>query len=133
MTLEPILTASLAVQLHLATVLPAFGIGTWQVFFSPKGARTHRLLGYVYLTMMTVTAVVVIFIHENNPDGFLGFSWIHLLVVLTLWAVYNAVVGARAHNVRRHRGAMLGLYAGILIAGALTFLPGRTMSLVFLE
>jgi uncharacterized membrane protein len=133
MTLEPIDNASLPIQLHLATVLPALAIGTWQIFFSAKGASTHRALGYVYLALMTITAITTMFIHEINPDGFMGLSGIHLLALLTLWGVYTAVAGARRHDVNRHRGAMLGLYAGILIAGALTFLPGRTMHRMFFE
>jgi uncharacterized membrane protein len=32
MTLEPLLQAPLAVQLHVATVLPAFALGTWVIF-----------------------------------------------------------------------------------------------------
>jgi uncharacterized membrane protein len=49
--------APLAIQIHLATVLPAFAIGTWQIFGSSKGSRSHRMLGFVYLALMTVTAV----------------------------------------------------------------------------
>ena len=50
-----------------------------------------------------------------------------------LWGVYTAVAGAHRHDVNQHHGAMLGLYAGILIAGTLTFLPGRMMHRMFFE
>lgn len=129
MTLEPVLTAPTAIQIHLATVLPAFAIGTWQIFFSTKGARYHRVLGYVYLVLMAITAVSALFIQEVMADGpFWGFSPIHLLVPLTLFAVWGAVYGVRTRNIRMHRSAMIGLYVGgILIAGAFTFVPGRLM------
>jgi uncharacterized membrane protein len=39
-----LLHAPLAVKVHLATVLPAFAIGTWQIFLSTKGAPLHRFL-----------------------------------------------------------------------------------------
>jgi uncharacterized membrane protein len=130
--LSPIATSSLAIKVHLATVLPAFAIGTYQIFASKKGSPAHRALGYVYLILMSITAIAAIFIHSINPTGFLGFSPVHLFVPLTAWSVYNAIVGARTHNIRRHRGAMIGLYiGGLLIAGALTFLPGRVMHQVF--
>lgn len=132
MTLEPLLHASLPVRLHVATVVPAALIGTWQIFFSRKGAPLHRALGYLYLTLMTVTAITTLWVHQLMPNGpFLGLSPIHLLIPLTLWAVYNAIQGARMHDIPRHRYAMLALYiGGILVAGGFTFFPGRIMHAV---
>jgi uncharacterized membrane protein len=128
MTLTPALEAPLAVQIHLFTVVPAFLIGTWLIFFSAKGQTLHRALGYAYLSLMTITAIAALFIHETNPSGPFGFSIIHLFVPLTLFGVAGAVINARRHNIAGHRGAMLGVYfGGILIAGALAFAPGRIM------
>jgi len=56
--------APVAIQVHLATVLPAFAIGTWQIFFSVKGSPVHRALGYAYLALMTVTAIAAFFIRS---------------------------------------------------------------------
>ena len=132
MTLAPLLHASLPIKIHVATVLPAFFIGTYQIFFSRKGAPFHRALGYLYLALMTVTAIAALFVQSLMPRGpFLGFSPIHLFVPLTLVGVYYALRGARTHNVRMHRSAMLGVYiGGVLIAGSLAFLPGRVMHAV---
>ena len=132
MTLEPLLHAPLAVQIHVATVVPAFVIGTYQIFFSRKGEPFHRALGYIYLTLMTITAIAALFVQSLMPKGpFFGFSPIHLFVPLTLFGVYGALRGARTHNVRMHQRAMLGVYiGGILIAGSLAFLPGRIMHTV---
>ncbi|MBL6852730.1 MAG: DUF2306 domain-containing protein [Alphaproteobacteria bacterium] len=129
MTLEPLLRAPLAVQIHVATVLPAFVIGTYQIFFSRKGAPFHRALGYVYLALMSVTAITTLFVHQLTPNSPLwGLSPLHLLVPLTLFGVVGALRGAWTHNVAMHRGAMISVYiGGILIAGALTLLPGRIM------
>jgi uncharacterized membrane protein len=128
MNLTPAFEASLAVQIHLFTVVPAFLIGTWLIFFSVKGKALHRALGYTYLSLMTVTAIAALFIHETNPSGPLGLSLIHLFVPLTLFGVAGAIINARRHNIAGHRGAMLGVYfGGILIAGSLAFLPGRIM------
>ncbi len=129
MNLGPLLHAPLAVQIHVATVLPAFVLGTWQIFFSTKGSPLHRATGYIYLTLMTVTAISTLFIHAINPNGkFFGLSWIHLFVPLTLYGVYGALVTARRHDIKGHKRAMISTYVGaLLIAGALAFMPGRIM------
>jgi uncharacterized membrane protein len=129
MTLEPLFSASSAIQIHVATVVPAFLIGTWQIFFSTKGAPYHRALGYLYMALMAVTSVAALFIHEIMPESpFFGFSPIHLLVPITLVSIVGAIYGARTRNIALHRGSMWGVYVGgILVAGALAFMPGRVM------
>ena len=125
MDLGPVWQASTAVKIHLATVLPAFVIGTWLIFFSTKGARWHRLLGALYLVLMTITAVSTVFI-RNLASG--SFGPVHLFIPLTLFGVFGALWNIRRGNVRGHRNAMLGLYfGGLLIAGGLTLLPGRVL------
>lgn len=132
MTLEPLVHAPLAVRIHVATVVPAFLLGTYQIFLSRKGAPLHRALGYLYLSLMTITAIAALFIHALMANGpFWGFSPIHLFVAVTLFGVVAALRGAWKHNVPLHKRAMLGVYiGGILIAGSLAFLPGRIMHAV---
>ncbi|MEM9840111.1 MAG: DUF2306 domain-containing protein [Pseudomonadota bacterium] len=128
MDLAPIMAAELPIKLHLATVLPAFVMGTYLIFFSAKGAPRHRAIGFLYLTLMTVTAGTTLFIHEVNPNGFMGLSFVHLFIPLTLYGVIAAIVGARTHNVRMHRTSMIALYlGGFFIAGSTAFGPGRLL------
>ena len=130
MDLAPIAAAPLAIKIHLATVIPAFVIGTWLIFFSTKGARWHRALGAVYLTLMTVTAIATFFIRSIIPGS---LSPVHLFIPLTLFGVFGALWNIRRGNIKGHRNAMLGLYfGGLLIAGGLTLLPGRLLYQVFL-
>lgn len=133
MTLEPLLHASAAIELHVATVIPAALIGTYLIFFSRKGAPLHRALGYIYLSLMTITAVTTLWVHSLMPKGpFFGFSPVHLLIPLVLFGVYGALRAARSHQISSHRRAMLSVYfGGIMIAGGLTFLPGRIMHGIF--
>ena len=133
MDLKPILDAPFAVKLHLATVVPAFLIGTWLIFASRKGAPVHRAFGAIYLVLMTVTAITTLFVHQLMPGSpFFGLSPVHLLVPLTLFAVISALWAVRRHDIAGHRRAMLILYVGgMLIAGGLTFLPGRILHRVF--
>jgi uncharacterized membrane protein len=132
MTLEPLFHAPLAVQIHAATVIPAFFLGTWQIFFSRKGQPAHRAIGYVYLLLMTIASVAAMFIHALMPRSpFFGLSPIHIFVPITLFGVAGALYGAWTHNIRAHRNAMIGTYiGGLLIAGSLAFMPGRIMHAV---
>ena len=129
MSLAPLLAAPFAVQLHVFTVVPAFFLGTWLIFFSRKGAPRHRAIGYVYLVLMTVTAIAALFIHEIPAiDIVYGFGPIHIFSIVTLSGVVGALRGAWSHNVKMHRSSMLGVYiGGLLIAGTFAFLPGRIM------
>jgi len=133
MDLKPILDAPFAVKLHLVTVVPAFLIGTWLIFASRKGTPVHRAFGAIYLVLMTVTAVTTLFVHQLMPNSpFFGLSPVHLLVPLTLFAAISALWAARRHDIAGHRRAMVILYVGgMLIAGGLTFLPGRILHRVF--
>jgi len=116
------------VYLHLATVLPAFVIGTY-LMFSRKGSPIHRLLGKIYMSLMFFTAIVSLFIPAFvGPTIFGHFGLIHLLSILTLFVVPSAYLAAKRHNVKRHRNAMIALYAGgLLLAGFFAFMPGRLM------
>ncbi|EDP61667.1 hypothetical protein BAL199_18526 [alpha proteobacterium BAL199] len=130
MALAPLIAAPTAVLVHLITVVPTAVIGAWLILGSRKGARWHRRLGYVFLGLMTVTAISTVFVRDLN-DG--AFSWIHLLIPLTLFGVAGGLYAARRHNVQRHRQAMLSLYLGALVvAGAFTLLPGRLLYRVLL-
>jgi uncharacterized membrane protein len=126
MNFTPIAEASLAIQIHLATIVPAFFLGTWQIFFSRKGAPAHRAIGVAYLVLMTITATAAIFI----PRG--RISFFYFFVLLTYFSIFRAIWFLRKKNIPGHKRAMVGLYVGgLLIAGGLTFLPGRMMYRLF--
>lgn len=114
--------------LHLATVLPAFVLGTVLLLWH-KGTPRHRLLGKIYLLLMVFTAVVTLFMPAVVGPKWLGhFGFIHLFSVLTLTAAPRAYLAARRHQIRRHRNAMIALYVGaLLIAGGFAFAPGRML------
>jgi uncharacterized membrane protein len=113
---------------HLATVLPAFAIGTYMMF-ARKGDRFHRMLGKGYMLLMLTTAIITLFMPAAVGPKLLGhFGFIHLFSVLTLSAVPQAYVAARNHNIKAHKSAMIGLYiGGILIAGSFALMPGRLL------
>jgi uncharacterized membrane protein len=131
-----VLTAApLAVQLHLATVLPAFVLGAWSLFVSEPGSRAHRITGRVFALLMAVTALTAVFI--RSPFGFslqlgpLQMSPIHLFVPLTAHGLWTGIAAIRAGDVARHRAIMRRLFFGaIVVAGLFTLLPGRRLNYI---
>lgn len=126
--LDLIAQAPLVIRVHLIAALCAFTVATIQIF-GPKGTLPHRTLGWIWVIFMMTVAVSSFFIQMINPHG---FSFIHILSVLTLIGVPMLVLAARRHDVKAHRKAALNLYVGALvIAGFFTFLPGRLMWQIF--
>ncbi len=113
---------------HLATVLPAFAIGTYMMV-SHKGSPAHRLLGKLYMALMLTTGLITLLMPAFAGPRFFGhFGFIHLFSVLTLYSVPTAYFAARRHDVKSHRNSMIGLYVGgLLIAGGFTLMPGRLL------
>jgi uncharacterized membrane protein len=128
MSLAPLLQAEPVIQIHAFAAMSAFALGLIQ-FAAPKGTLPHRTIGWIWVTLMAVIALSSFFIHEIKMVG--PFSPIHLLSIFTLVMLPLAVLHARRHNVKMHRGAMIGIFVGALvIAGAFTFVPGRIMHAV---
>ncbi|MGB6317786.1 MAG: DUF2306 domain-containing protein [Litorimonas sp.] len=120
--------ASLAVQIHVVVAVAALFIGL-AMFARRKGTWMHRHCGRAFLLLMLATATSALFIREMNAGG---FSWIHLFVPLTFFAAWETVHYIRKGDVRRHRRAVTGLFFGaLLIPAGLSFLPGRTMWMIF--
>lgn len=130
MSIGPLLSASVAIQVHAFAALAALAIGTMQLLM-PKGTRLHRCAGLTWVLLMLAVAVSSFWIQGIRQIG--PFSLIHLLSIWTLVAVPAALIAARRGHISMHRKAMISLYFGALIvAGALTLLPGRLMHQVVL-
>lgn len=114
--------------LHLATVLPAFLVGTF-LLLRRKGTSFHRAWGRLYLALMVGTGLTTLFMPARVGPSLLGhFGFIHLFSLVTLYTAPAAWLAARRGDVASHRGNMIGLYVGgILIAGAFALAPGRML------
>lgn len=119
---RPSAGSEVALYVHLFTVIPAVPLGAF-ILLRPKRHRLHRMLGTIWATMMMVTAVSSFWLQSLSG----GLSFIHLFAVLTLVSIPFAVWNARRGNIRAHRNAMRGAYAGLLAAGMLDLVPGRTL------
>jgi uncharacterized membrane protein len=128
MSLQPLLEAAPAIQVHAFAAMAAFALGIVQLT-APKGTLPHRTIGYVWVALMVVVAGTSFWIHDLRVWG--PWSPIHLLSIFTLATLPFAVLHARRHRVLQHRNAMIAMFAGALvIAGLFTFLPGRIMQAV---
>ncbi len=123
------LGAPALIQVHAMLAAIAIILGGVQLA-APKGTPTHRLLGRVWVASMAIVALSSFFIHEIRMFG--PFSAIHLLSVLTLITLWQAIRLVRKGDIVRHKKAMIRLYVlALLITGAFTLLPGRLMYRVF--
>jgi uncharacterized membrane protein len=114
--------------LHLATVVPAFAIGAFQLL-RRKGTSSHKLLGKIYMVLMLATGFITLAMPAQVGPQFLNhFGFIHIFSLLALINVPAAYFAARHGNIKLHRANMISLYVGgILIAGAFAFSPGRML------
>lgn len=113
---------TLASAIHLAAVVPAAAIGISQMLM-PKGTRTHRWLGWIWVLVMVAAAVSSFWILEIRKGA--GFSVIHLLSAWVLIALGAAIWHIRRGNVRAHKRFMVGTLLGLAGAGIGALMPGR--------
>ena len=123
-------TPSPIVFLHLLVVLPCFLLGTYLIF-AKKGSAFHSRAGKVYMILMFFTGGLTLFIPAQVGERVLNhFGLLHLLSLLTLWAVPRAWFAIKRGDVKTHKWAMIRLYVGgILLAGGFAILAkGRYLN-----
>jgi uncharacterized membrane protein len=115
-------------QIHVIAAVAALAVGL-VILSLPKGRGLHKPLGWLWVAAMGLTAVSSLFMTGLNGDF---YSLIHLLTGWTLIALPMGIFAIRNRNVVAHRRAMTGMFlGGLVVAGALTFLPGRFMFELF--
>ncbi|MEM7425412.1 MAG: DUF2306 domain-containing protein [Pseudomonadota bacterium] len=128
MTLAPLLSAPLAVQIHVAAALAAIAAIVPLAIYR-KGASTHRWLGWIAAAGMGLTALSSFAIRELNHGS---FSWIHILSVIVLISLIRGIIAIRRREVRAHMWIMASTaVSGLGVAGAFTFMPYRLMWRIF--
>jgi uncharacterized membrane protein len=119
---------SLPIKIHLLTALSALVLGG-VLMAVRKGRRFHRVAGWAWVSLVSVTAGATLFITTLNHGS---WSWLHLFTAWTLIVLPLGVIAARRHTVSMHRRRMMGLfYGGFAINVFIAFIPGRTMWLMF--
>jgi len=116
--------ASPAIKIHLLGVTVALVIGV-VLLAGVKGTALHKALGWTWVIAMFAAAVSSLFIRIINHGS---LSLIHLLSGWTILVLPMAIVAIRQGHVRMHARFMTGLFTGgLILAGALAFMPGRLM------
>ena len=125
--LSLVATAPAAIQLHMLAITLAVPLGA-AMLHSKKGARFHRIAGWAWVVLMLVGSLAPL-LALNVPHY--GWAPIHLTIPLVLSAVIPAVVAARAHKVKWHRGLMIWAYVMLVFAGVGTLAPTRLIWRMF--
>jgi uncharacterized membrane protein len=118
-----------AIKIHLFTALAALVLGG--VLMTVRKGRTfHRVAGWVWVSLVMVTAGATLFITSLNHGQ---WSLLHLFTGWVLLVLPLAVMWAKRHNVARHRRTMMGLfYGGFAVNLFIALIPGRTLWMMFL-
>lgn len=131
LNLQPLQDASLAIQLHVVFAIVSFVVGA-MILWRRKGGPSHKKWGKFWVFTMAGTALTSFFIFEIRMVG--PFSPIHLVSIFVLISLYLAIKHVRVGNVSAHKKTMINTYVGgMLIAGGLTFLPGRIMHQIVID
>ena len=113
---------------HALMALLAVVIGGVQLM-SAKGTRQHKMLGYIWVSLMMYVSISSFFISEIRLWG--AYSPIHLLSIWTLFSLGCAIYLARTKRIKQHQRWMTSLYGlALIVTGAFTLVPGRVMHAV---
>lgn len=127
MTVEPLISAPLAVQMHVACAAIALPVGSFALF-RPRRDRVHKVLGYIWVAAIVGLSLSGLLI-ESSIALIGAFGPIHLFSLFALWGVAEGLWHIRKGDIARHRAAMQSVWFGAMgTAGLLTLLPGRVMN-----
>ena len=99
------------VAAHAVTASVGLLLGGYQLWRRVKGDRTHRILGWIWVTgMLFVTSSS--FAIRNLRNGQLSF--LHVLSLVTLISLTGGVLSIRRGDVSRHRAWMRGSWFGLV-------------------
>ena len=132
MSLEPLLSAPWIIQVHAFGAVAAFVLGVIQ-FAAPKGTLPHKTTGVIWLLIIVAVTISSIFIRPALYPGLpieKWFSPIHIFTLVTAFGVIGGVtyLVRGGPNLKKHKGPFTGIFiGGLVVAGALSFLPGRIM------
>jgi len=128
MTFEPLLSASLAIQIHACAAIMAIFLGALALGRKRRD-RLHKTAGYIWIVLMAVVAISTVFITAEVGPTVAGFGVIHIFSVVVLVSLCVGLRAAVRRDIALHRKTMRALYIQSLgITGLFTLLPGRRMN-----
>ena len=119
------------IAFHMSCAIAATAIGPIALWARRSGAARpalHRAAGYAFVLLMLCTAISAFFIRDFKRFNFAGFTPVHLLIPLTLVALFGAFWHLRHKRIDQHRRIMRKVYFGACVAaGLFTLVPGRLL------
>ena len=125
MTLAPLINAAMPIPHHALAALLATLVGAAQLWLT-KGTVLHRLLGYIWASLILFVALTGFFIFEtvvSTPFNYLSKPLSALVLVMLWWCIRLA----RAGKIKEHRQTMIQLFLLTMLIGLLTIQPGRVV------
>jgi uncharacterized membrane protein len=114
---------------HLAVALVVLGMGALQLMLK-KGDRRHRMMGYAWLVLMAFISVSGILIQLEPGHVTVIHIASSVTAVINLILLPLVVWGARTGRRRVHRIAAMTMFAFMLNAGLMAFVPFRAIGLL---
>ncbi len=95
-------------------------------FLAPKGTLPHRVIGWIWVVLLTAICLTAFFIPGS---WFIGpISVFHALTVYTMWALWMGVRSARRHDVASHKSYMGWIFLlSLLLSAALALRSGELL------
>jgi uncharacterized membrane protein len=113
------------VALHAVGATLALLLGGWLVRRRRKGDLLHRRVGRIWMVDMYWVSFSSFGIKRLTPGH---FSFIHLLSIWTMISLTMAIAAARRHDIKAHRGWVVGTYFGLVSAGVIAVaIPQRAI------
>ena len=125
MTLAPLINAAMPIPNHAVSALLAKLVGAAQLSLT-KGTVLHRLLGYIWASLILFVALTGFFIFEtvvSTPFNYLSKPLSALVLVMLWWDIRLA----RAGKIKEHRQTMIQAFLLTMLIGLLTIQPGRVL------
>ncbi len=116
---------------HVLAASVSVALGAWQLLATKRTVR-HRLVGYMWMSAMAITALSSFFLRGHlGIEALGGYSLIHGLSLWVLFSIVMAIRSAMHHRIAAHRKWVTGSYVGLVIAGvAAMAVPGRVLHTV---
>ena len=97
-----------------------------------KGTPQHRVLGYIWVSLMIYVSISSFFISEIHLWVAYSPIHIHLLSIWTVLTLCTGVYFARVGNIKAHQLNMQLLYGlALILTGLFTLLPNPVMGQIF--
>lgn len=130
MTLDPLATAPLAIQLHVTAACPAIGLGPFGLY-RRKREICHQSAGYTWVWMMVGVAVTGALIPSHDLALVGPFGPIHIPVPVTLWSLFRGLAAVLRGDIATHDPYTRALYwYGLSVARMFTLLSSRVLNQV---